>query len=596
MHRLKASCLGILAAVAAFAVLAARDAGAEDLFSTLTEDTCWVDTPTTDKALKSKQYKQAIAGYTKAIDWTAKTCGQTLAAKQRLASEELKKSHLGRAIAAAGQGDYDLAARDVALLLEADFEELWKIRPHIRALSDNKAMSEPSEAAFLDWALGIVNEAIERKPKTSVYYAARGDIYDTREEFQKALADRDAQVEYARNNAEKAKAYYDRAFTRYRLGDKEGELADLNSGIELDPEPEPRRYGDRASLKKGFGQIDEAIADYTKAMSDEKYFRYKDYLKARADLYRESGKLDAAADDYQKALSKWPKDVESLYGLLLVRTQQGDDRQAKRLRAQLDKLKPGYLDKPERARELAEVGVGPAEPAVSPEALREAWTMGEVVALAPLQHLIGKPNPTIDKAWDMTSKLVATEQKAAGQPPRGLGKIPAFKGSNSAQLKQTVAYVFRQSKAVEAALVKKFGKRAGAVFAVSNAGYLAMTLNQMGVPNVNTQLGRIIKAQGPSSGLPRDVWADTVTKTESNAKPEEVAKAWDAGRKAARAFLATPEPAPDKKSEAQPVKQTPKQEKAAEKKSATAPALPSCDDEYLLYGEFDPNSMPPCQR
>ncbi|ODS01182.1 hypothetical protein AUC68_12495 [Methyloceanibacter methanicus] len=178
--------------------------------------------------------------------------------------------------------------------------------------------------------------------------------------------------------------------------------------------------------------------------------------------------------------------------------------------------------------------------------------------MAPLQHLIGKPDPTIDKAWDMTSKFVSTEQREAGQPPRGLGKIPAFKGPKSAQLKQTVAFVFRQSKAVEAALEKKFGAQAGAVFAVSNAGYLAMTLNQIGVPNVNGQLGKMIKAQGPSSGLPRDVWADTVTKTESNAKPEEVAKAWQAGRKTAREFIAGANKKPEKKSEAPPEKKTPK--------------------------------------
>ncbi|ODS01181.1 hypothetical protein AUC68_12490 [Methyloceanibacter methanicus] len=362
-----------------FALPAARDARA-DMYATMTKDTCWVTTETTDEAVKKKQYRQAIAGYTKAIEWTAKTCGQTLEADS-LAKEELKKSHLGRAIAAAGSGDYDLAARDIALLYKSDVVWLWEHRPHMRALFNSKAMSDPSGTVFLDWSLGVVNKAIEKKPKTSVYRAARAKIYEVRKEFDKALAERTAQVDYARNNADKAQALYDRAYTRSRLGDKEGELADLDAAIELDSDPGPWRYANRASLHKQAGRIDEAIADYTKAMSDENYHRYPEYLAARADLYRKTGKLDAAAKDYAAVLSKQPKNTDSLYGLLLVRTQQRDTRQVRRLRARLDKLKPGYLDDPERARELAAAGggAGLAEPSTSPEALREAWTMGEVV-------------------------------------------------------------------------------------------------------------------------------------------------------------------------------------------------------------------------
>lgn len=580
----------------AFALPAAQEARA-DIYSTLTEDTCWVTTATTDEALKNKKYREAIAGYTKAIDWTAKTCGQTLADKNVFTKEELKQSHLGRAIAATGQGDYDLAVRDIALLLNADFEGLWKIRPHMRALFNNEAMSDPSEAVFLDWTLGVVNKAIERKPKTSVYRGARADIYQKREDFQKALSERDAQIEYAQNNAEKAQAYYDRAFTHYRLGDKEGELVDLNNGIELDPAPDLRRYAERASLYKSFGRIDEAIADYTKAMSDEKAYRYKDYLKARADLYRENGKLDAAAKDFEKLVSLNAKNADYLYGLLLVRTEQGDARQAKRLRAQIDKLKPDYLDNPMRACELATAGTAPTGPAIPPATLRDVWSMGEVAALAPIQHLIGKPNATIDKAWDVLSNLVRAEQKAAGEPAHGLAEIPKFDGSKSDQLKQTIGFIFRQAKAAEAALEKKYGKRAAAVFAVSNAGYLAATLNGMGVPNVNAQLGKMIAAAAPASGLPCGVWADTVAKIEAKAKPADITKTWDAGRITARAFLADPEQEPEKKSEASPKKVKPEPKQAAtETKPEKSMGLRKCDDQdiALLEEGADPNTLPPC--
>lgn len=593
------SCLRVPAAmfvVFSFA-LPATQAARADMYSTLTEDTCWVTTATTDEALKAKKYREAIAGYTKAIDWTAKTCGQTLAAKNVFAKEELKKSHLGRAIAATGQGDYDLAVRDIALLLDADFEGLWKIRPHMRALFNNDSMAQPAPAVFLDWTLGVVNKAIERNPKTSVYRAARADIYEKREDFQEALAERNAQVEYAQNNEDKARAYYDRAFTRYRIGDKEGRLADLSSGIGFDPEPEARRYADRAALYKQFGRIDEAIADYTKAMSDETANRYKDYLKARADLYRENGKLDAAAKDFEKLVALNAKNADYLYGLLLVRTQQGDARQAKRLRAQIDKLKPDYLDNPERACELATAGPAPTGPAIPPATLRDVWSMGEVAALAPIQHLIGKPNATIDKAWDVMSNLVRAEQKAAGEPPRGLAQIPKFDGSKSDQLKQTIGFIFRQAKVAEAALEKKYGKRAAAVFAVSNAGYLAATLNGMGVPNVNVQLGKMIAADAPASGLPCGVWADTVAKIEGKAKPAEITKTWDTGRKTARELLADPAPKPEKKSEAAPEKpNADAKNAAAETKPAKSTGLRECDDQdiALLLEGADPNTMPPC--
>jgi tetratricopeptide (TPR) repeat protein len=584
-----------IAGVPIFAVLAVEAPGLAQA-----EQFCLPNTAEADKAMHDKDYKRALAGYNKQLAWAEKTCPK--ARDDAL----LRRVYEARLEAAAKSGDLELASREL----------IW-------ALGVPPGIYRFGREDY-DWAIAAINAAIKREPQNGQLYAYRAEIHKLNDDFKSVLADRNLQLKYAHNNAQKARAYYARGYARNRVGDAEGCLADLSEAIELDPspgyydgralffrekkkferaaedytkalelDPKAQRHVDRAHVYKTLGRLDDAIADYTKAIEQTGYY---DYLNARADLYRQSGKLDAAAEDYMKALSKKPDSARYLYGLLLVRTQQGDAAQAKRLRARLDKLKPGYLDDQDRARELAAAEAGPAKPAASPVALRDAWTMGEAAALAPMQHLVGKPNATIDKAWVIMSDLVRAEQKAAGQPPRGLAEIPEFDGPKSVQLRQAVAFVFRQSKLVERALNKKYGDQAGAVFAVSNAGYLTLTLNRMGVSNVNRQLGKMLTTQAPSSGLPHDVWADTVMKIDSNAKPEEVVEAWDAGRKAAREFLAKPEDKPAKKSEAEPKKTTPKTETAAAEKKPDKPlGLRKCDDEDMLLGSFDQGSTAPCQ-
>jgi len=268
-------------------------------------------------------------------------------------------------------------------------------------------------------------------------------------------------------------------------------------------------------------------------------YDYSSTLSARADLLKETGKLEEAEKDYAALVKNRPDSISRRTDHLVILMGLGRDKDAEIERKIIERRDPKALQKSSFVCQVADIRAKHADKggAATPKDLTRAWTLGKLVALVPLQYLKGKPDKKDDEAWALVSDVMRAREKATGQEPRGLDPMPEFKGPKIAQVKQAIAFIFQQRKKAEAVLESDSGARTGAVFAVSSAGFMALGLNTMGVPNLNHQLGEIIEKEAPLSGLPCHIWVDAAVKATTHAKPADVAAAWDKTDKEAKTFL-----------------------------------------------------------
>jgi tetratricopeptide (TPR) repeat protein len=384
-------------------------------------------------------------------------------------------------------------------------------------------------------------------------------------------------VKHARTDKERAEALAGRSFlyysAKYKFGpdDSQHALEDISAAIELDPKGEyyfhrvglqkdpnlalsdaskaielkPENawwYATRAHIREELKQPPQAAIDDLStalAKTSPHNHNYPDYLSARAELFKQIGKLDAAEKDYAELIEYSPKSVSRRTDHLVILMALGRNKEAEVERKLIERIAPKALQNSSFVCKVADIRAKHADKpsAATPKDLTTAWKLGEIVALVPLQHLKGKPNANADKAWGSVSNLVRAGEKATGKEPHGLDPIPEFKGPKIAQVRQAIAFIFQQRKKVEAVLAAKVGERAGAVFAISSAGFMALGLNTMGVPNLNNQLGEIIEKEAPLTGLPCRIWVDTAIKATSHAKPADVVAAWNKTSKEAKTFL-----------------------------------------------------------
>ncbi len=537
---------------------------------------CNYDSPDGRAAFKKRDYRQAIELLTKGIEWIEQNCkgwGWSYTG--------LWKNYKFRAAAYTYLKEYDKAVHDLAVMNDQVLQE-WS----------------PGEEK---WVFEAYDGAVKRKPNSPFLRGARAAAYQTwahvvgfedkklqTNYFKTALADRDAQLKLVKTKTERAEVLADRA-DLYFAGwsgsfgpdAPQHALEDISAAIGLDPKA--GYYAQRSFLQKdpklAFEDISKAIelsaetgsyykrrseirgrlkqpteavledlsAAIAKTSPDDS--NYADYVRARADLLVKDGKLDEAEKDYAALLKADPKSLYSRREHLLLLMKLGRDKDAEVERKAITRLdRMGLLNSGFMCRvaDIDAARAGENKPA-TPKDQRTAWKLGELVALVPLQYLVGKPNEKTNKTWAIVSDLVKAQEKDAGKPARGLDPIPTFKGSKTAQVRQTIAFFFKQRKKVSTALADKVGGQAAADFDVSSAGYMALGLNRMGVPNLNHQLGEMLQKEGPLTGLPCYVWVHTALKTQSRAKPDEVVKAWEKGSKDAEEYWAKEEkPKPDK--------------------------------------------------
>jgi len=593
---------------------------------------CRYDTSPAHAAFKKRDDRRAVELFTKAITWIQTNCKD-----MSWTQSGLWRAYKFRAAAYTYLKDYGKAVQDLVAMSKQSFQE-WSPGEEkwVFAAYDGAVRRHPNDASLRDVRASAL--------QTWASLVGHKDPSAKKGYLKTALADRNAQVKLVHTKKERAEVLANRAHLYSDGGAILGPdapqraLKDISTAIELDPkglyyaqradlhswkqpklafediskaielEPKGWYYKKRAAIRQTLKQPpEEVMADLSAAVAKTSPHdsHYAEYLDARADLLKKSGKLDEAEKDYAAIVKLDPSNTYRRRQHLLALLELGRKKQADAERKTIARLDPKALQDSGFVCKLADITAkraGKVE-AASPEAQRKAWALGDVVAVVPLQHLIGKPNAKADKVWANLSDLVQAGEKAAGKPPHGLDAIPTFKGSKTAQVQQAVGFIFRQRNKVSTALAGKLGDQGTAVFAVSSAGYMAETLNRMGVPNVNRQLGAILEKEGPMTGLPCYVWVHTAIKAQSRAKPDEVVKAWDKGSKDAKKFWDTAKqanphkataPETEKKSQALPKSQQPTPSRAAgAQEHAKSEARPGCASDPEFW-DMDSNTIPPC--
>jgi len=177
--------------------------------------------------------------------------------------------------------------------------------PHFtKAIAGNPKDSHALTARGLMWsstnqadkALADLNSAIELDPKATVAYYHRANLAYGKGQYDKALADYNAVIE---NDPEFDWAYHVRGWIYYRRMDYVKALADYEAAIKLVP-TETVFYRDRANVAFIQKKYDSALTDYTKSiemdptyivpwqMRGKTWEAKKDYAKALADFEKAS--------------------------------------------------------------------------------------------------------------------------------------------------------------------------------------------------------------------------------------------------------------------------------------------------------------------
>jgi tetratricopeptide (TPR) repeat protein len=207
---------------------------------------------------------------------------------------------------------YDLALADLNKAIELD--------SNLSVAYFNRGLVYEKQGN-LDAALADLNKAIELEPKASLLYELRGAALKKKGNLEGALADYTKAIEL---DPYSIKAYKGRAEI-YRAQDKTAlaevdektatslssdftlQVLKANKLIENNPKSDDL-YGYRGFLFLLAGKLDEALADFTKAIElNPKFYLYA----RRASIFEIKGNLEGALADYTKAIELNPEDEHS---------------------------------------------------------------------------------------------------------------------------------------------------------------------------------------------------------------------------------------------------------------------------------------------
>jgi Flp pilus assembly protein TadD len=115
--------------------------------------------------------------------------------------------------------------------------------------------------------------------------------------------------------------YYNRGIDRQAKGDLDGAIADYTKAIEIDPRS-AHAYNSRGNLRDAKGDHDGAIADFTKAIEIDP--RDADAYNNRGGARKAKGDLDGAIADYTKYIELEPRDADGYNNRGGARKAKGD--------------------------------------------------------------------------------------------------------------------------------------------------------------------------------------------------------------------------------------------------------------------------------
>lgn len=174
---------------------------------------------------------------------------------------------------------------------------------------------------------------IQSKPNDADAYIARGNAYDDKGEFEKALADYNQALKL---DPKSSLAYLNRGLAYSLHGDQAQALADYAKVLELDPK-NAHAYLDRANIYDNAGKFAQALADYNKAIELQ-----PDYLLAylnRAIAYDRQNKWKEALADLDKVTALDPDYLDPYIGRAEIYEKLGEPEKALANRRRIEELR-----------------------------------------------------------------------------------------------------------------------------------------------------------------------------------------------------------------------------------------------------------------
>jgi len=220
----------------------------------------------------SKDYKKAIASYTKAIE--------SMPNDIKYLRAKAKCYH-----------DWEKYEKSTEV-----YFELLKISPddlgaHLSIGDNFKHVEELRES------LKYLDKAMKLKPDNAITYNCRGFSYSKLEEYEKAIIDYSRAIEL---KPDYVKAYVNRGNTYEKLEEYNEAILDYDKAIELNPKY-ATAYGSRGVSYQYLKEYEKAILDYDKAIELEPNL---------ATAYSNRGTIYAVLNDYKKAISGCDKAIE----------------------------------------------------------------------------------------------------------------------------------------------------------------------------------------------------------------------------------------------------------------------------------------------
>jgi tetratricopeptide (TPR) repeat protein len=144
--------------------------------------------------------------------------------------------------------------------------------------------------------IALATEKIKENPKDAEGYVARGYVYASRGDHERALADLDYAIKLDPQNTA---AYAIRGMKRVEMGNHQAAIADLNYAIKLEP-AEADHYYYRGMAYAALKDIKSATADFDQVVRSNP--KRTDVYMQRAMLYDDQGNTGRAIAELEKAL------------------------------------------------------------------------------------------------------------------------------------------------------------------------------------------------------------------------------------------------------------------------------------------------------
>ncbi len=212
--------------------------------------------------------------------------------------------------------DQDLSIRGCTLIIEGRAKNYNSVAAKVAAYA-NRGNAYEKKGEY-DRAIADYDQALRLDPKHANAYNGRGDAYNTKGEYDRAIADYDQAL---RLNPKDALAYIRRGNAYDNKGQYDRAIADLDQAIRFNPK-DADAYYNRGLAYNNKGDYDRAIADYDQAIRLNP--QHVNAYDGRGVAYNGKGEYDRAIADYDQAIRLNPRDANAYINRSLACNNKGD--------------------------------------------------------------------------------------------------------------------------------------------------------------------------------------------------------------------------------------------------------------------------------